>query len=69
MPLSTPIPSTQSPGTKHLGGGDKQPVELLADEDWTTPEASPRADGRSDRFWADSVAKVISADDKNAVAN
>jgi len=35
-----------------LGGGDKQPVDLLADEDWTTPAASPRADGRSDRFWA-----------------
>ena len=24
-----------------LGGGDKQPVELLADEDRTTPAASP----------------------------
>ena len=39
-----------------ISGGDKQPVELLADEDWTTPAATPRADGRS--FWADSVAKV-----------
>ena len=34
-----------------LGEGDKQPVELLADEDRTTRQRRRRADERNDRFW------------------
>jgi hypothetical protein len=41
-----------SPGLRHpLGAGDKQPVELLADEDRTTRQLGRLADGRNDRFW------------------
>jgi hypothetical protein len=35
------LPSRLAPSHSFLGGGDKQSVELLANEDRTTPPASP----------------------------
>jgi hypothetical protein len=42
-----------------LGGGDKQPAELLADEDWNTPQLRRRADGRNDRFWREAAIRGL----------